>query len=194
MLSYLFVTQILVHLARALCTAEERLYWANQVPVAYSKNDGTTYDTFNAIPFGAPDHAGVCATLIYPNGGNGVPASVTGQGVVNFGTETRQLFSRVTGEYVDFPDNGTTVILTNVTLGVRSSEYSHEWTRSPERHADMLIVVPIPVTFFAHVYLDFNADCRIYGVRAFAQIPTNIAGQAVDIYQLLQIPKLPQIL
>jgi hypothetical protein len=40
---------------------------------------------------------------------------VTGNDVVNFGTETRQVFSSVTGEYVDFPDNGTTVIYTNVT-------------------------------------------------------------------------------
>lgn len=64
----------------------------------------------------------------YPNGGGPVLVGVTGQGVVNFGTETRQAFSSVTGRYVDFPHNGTTVIYTEVTLGVNS-------------------VVPIPTTF-----------------------------------------------
>lgn len=51
----------------------------------------------------------------FPNGGGPVPVGVTGNDVVNFGTESRQVFSSVTGEYVDFPDNGTTVIYTNVT-------------------------------------------------------------------------------
>lgn len=48
-------------------------------------------------------------------------------------------------------DNGTTVIYTNVTLGVQS-------------------LVPIPVTFSGQVYVDFNTDCRIYGVRAYAEM------------------------
>ena len=51
----------------------------------------------------------------FPNGGGPIPVGVTGNDVVNFGTATRQVFSSVTGEYVDFPDNGTTVIYTNVT-------------------------------------------------------------------------------
>ena len=51
----------------------------------------------------------------FPNGGGPIPVGVTGNDVVNFGTATRQVFSSVTGEYVDFPRNGTTVIYTNVT-------------------------------------------------------------------------------
>lgn len=42
-------------------------------------------------------------------------------------------------------------IYTNVTLGVSS-------------------IVPIPVTFSGQVYLDFNNDCRITAVRAYAEI------------------------
>jgi hypothetical protein len=108
----------------------------------------------------------------YPNGGGPVPVGVTGNGVVAFGTETRQVFSKVTGEYSDFGANGTALILTNVTLGVSS-------------------IVPVPVTFSGQVYLDFNANCRITAVRAFAQIPRYIAGVPVDIYKLLPIPKVP---
>ena len=43
-----------------------------------------------------------------------MPVSVTGAGVVQFGTETRMVFSHVTGAYTDFPQNLTTVINTNV--------------------------------------------------------------------------------
>ncbi|KAF2165799.1 hypothetical protein M409DRAFT_55666 [Zasmidium cellare ATCC 36951] len=122
------------------------------VPYAYSQPDPvSTYNAFNAIPFGVPDHNGSCGTVIYPNGGGPVPVAVTGSGVVNFGTETRQVFSKVTGQYVDFPDNGTTVIFTNVTLGVQS-------------------LVPIPVTFSGQVYIDFNTNCRISAVRAYAEM------------------------
>jgi hypothetical protein len=52
-------------------------------------------------------------------------------------------------------------------------------------------IVPVPVTFSGQVYLDFNANCRITAVRAFAQIPRYIAGKPVDIYKLLPIPKVP---
>lgn len=64
------------------------------------------------------------------------------------------------------------MIYTNVTLGVSS-------------------IVPIPVTFSGQVYLDFNNDCRITAVRAYAEIPTYINGQPTDIYKLLPIPKIP---
>lgn len=108
----------------------------------------------------------------YPNGGTGIPVAVTGNGVVTFGTTTRQVFSKVTGNYVDFPANGTTVIYTDVTLGVRSD-------------------LPIPVTFAGQVYLDFTADCRISAVRAYAEVPTEINGQPTDIYKLLGLPNIP---
>jgi hypothetical protein len=49
-------------------------------------------------------------------------------------------------------------------------------------------IVPIPVTFSGQVYLDFNTDCRITAVRAFAQVPTYINGQPTDIHDLLPIP------
>ena len=110
----------------------------------------------------------------YPNGGSGVVVGVTGQGVVNFGTETRQVFSSVTGVYQDFGQNGTTVIYTNVTLGVQSD-------------------VVIPVTFSAQVYLDFNVNCRIFAVRAYAEIPTYINGMPTMLYQYLGIPQTPLI-
>jgi hypothetical protein len=82
------------------------------------------------------------------------------------------VFSSVTGQYKDFGSNGTTVIYTNVTLGVSS-------------------IVPVPVTFSGQVYLDFNNNCRITAVRAYAEIPTYINGKPVTIYQLLPIPKIP---
>lgn len=37
-------------------------------------------------------------------------------------------------------------------------------------------MIPIPVTFSAHVYLDFDQECEIEKVRAFAQIPSEVAG------------------
>lgn len=103
-----------------------------------------------------------------------MPVGVTGNGVVDFGTETRQIFSKVTGEYKDFGANGTAVIYTNVTFGVSST-------------------IPVPVTFAGQVYLDFNANCRITAVRAWAEIPRYINGQPTDIYKLLPIPKIPLV-
>ncbi|SMQ46696.1 unnamed protein product [Zymoseptoria tritici ST99CH_1A5] len=158
------------------CTPERRIAIAKQIPYAYSQ-DGVVavYEAFHDIPFGVGNLDGPCVTEIYPNGGGPVLVGVTGQGVVNFGTETRQAFSSVTGRYVDFPHNGTTVIYTEVTLGVNS-------------------VVPIPTTFSGEVYLDYNSDCRITAVRAYAEVPTYILGQPTDIYKLLPIPKIPSII
>lgn len=36
--------------------------------------------------------------------------------------------------------------------------------------------IPIPVTFFANVYLDYNVNCEIKKVRAVATIPTEVLG------------------
>jgi hypothetical protein len=49
----------------------------------------------------------------YPNGGPGVPVAITGATSYAFAVASRQVFSKVTGEYTDF-GNGTTVIATNV--------------------------------------------------------------------------------
>ncbi|KAM3424402.1 hypothetical protein BST61_g6409 [Cercospora zeina] len=158
------------------CTAERRIAISGQVPFAYAQPGVIAVrEAFQDIPFGVPDLDGSCVTQIWPNGGGPITVGVTGNGVVNFGTTTRQVFSEVTGEYVDFAQNGTTVIYTNVTLGVNS-------------------VLPIPVTFSGQVYLDFNPDCRITAVRAFAQIPTFINGQPTDLHDLLPIPPTPPIL
>lgn len=43
-----------------------------------------------------------------------IPVSYSGSSSYAFGVETRQLFSSVTGEYTDFPANGTALINTNV--------------------------------------------------------------------------------
>lgn len=55
-------------------------------------------------------------------------------------------------------------------------------------------VVPIPVTFSGQVYLDFNPDCRITAVRAYAEVPTYIDGKPFDLYKFLPLPQLPEIL
>ncbi|PIA88707.1 hypothetical protein CB0940_06836 [Cercospora beticola] len=158
------------------CTAERRIAISGQVPFAYAQPGVTAVrEAFRDIPFGVPDLDGSCVTQIWPNGGGPITVGVTGNGVVNFGVATRQAFSSVTGQYVDFPQNGTTVIYTNVTLGVSS-------------------IVPAPVTFSGQVYLDFNTDCRITAVRAFAQVPTYIGGRPTDLWQLLPIPPTPGII
>ncbi|KAI5368181.1 hypothetical protein Slin15195_G033150 [Septoria linicola] len=175
--SILLATAALVGFSSAqACTAAERIRISGLVPFAYSQPDPiSTFDEFSKIPFGVPDLAGSCVTQIYPNGGGPITVGVTGKGVVNFGVASRQAFSSVTGQYVDFGANGTTVIDTNVTLGVASA-------------------VPVPVTFSGQVYLDCNNNCRITAVRAFAQVPTYILGQPTDIYKFLPVPKVPGIL
>lgn len=98
-----------------------------------------------------------------------IPVATTGAGTYEFAVETRQVFSHLTGEFIDFPDNGTTLINTNVTLGVRNN-------------------IPIPFTFLGHVYMDYNEDCRIYQARAFAQVPIEVLGLA---FSTAGIPPLP---
>lgn len=46
-------------------------------------------------------------------------------------------------------------------------------------------LIPIPVTFNADVYLDFNPDCRVYQVRAVAFVPSEILG---ILFQRLNLP------
>ena len=47
------------------------------------------------------------------NGLPGVPVGIGRDGTIAFADATRQLFSKVTGDYIDFK-NGTTDIITNV--------------------------------------------------------------------------------
>lgn len=135
------------------CTADQRLAGAEAIPYAYNLTPlGAAAAAFNQVPF-----ASDCTINIFPNGGPGVPTAVDGKTTVDFAIATRQLFSEVTGEYTDVPETFSTIIHTNVTLGVRN-------------------LVPIPVTFYADVYLDYNTDCKIKAVRADATIPTQILG------------------
>jgi hypothetical protein len=138
-----------------------------------------------------PRHGTDTSRDSFPNGGGPIPVGVTGNDVVTFGTSTRQVFSSVTGEYVDFPRNGTTVIYTNVTCMYCSSYELRSYVLTICAIVGVSSIVPIPVTFSGQVYLDFTADCRIEAVRAYAEIPTYIAGKPVTIYELLPIPTLP---
>ncbi|CZR61848.1 uncharacterized protein PAC_11745 [Phialocephala subalpina] len=144
-------------LVTSTCTTSQRLAIAAQIPAAYNLSPlGASYAAFEAIPF-----APLCQTSIAPNGLPPVPVAIDRSTTELFAQATRQLFSEVTGCYVDFPRNGTTDIQTNVTLGVRD-------------------IIPIPVTFSANVYLDFGVDlhgnCQINAVRAFATIPSQVLG------------------
>ncbi|KUJ07452.1 uncharacterized protein LY89DRAFT_789560 [Mollisia scopiformis] len=141
----------------AQCTSADRIGYASQVPYAYNLSPlGASAAAFEAIPFNAD-----CQTSIAANGAPAVPVAIDGNTTVVFAVATRQLFSTVTGNYIDFPANGTTDIQTNVTLGVRG-------------------IITIPVTFFANVYLDFDDDCTITAVRAFAEVPTVVLGLLLD--------------
>lgn len=44
------------------CSAENRLWAAKQIIVAYAANPDQTYAEFDKIPFGVPDKAGGCVT------------------------------------------------------------------------------------------------------------------------------------
>ncbi|TVY35628.1 hypothetical protein LOCC1_G007127 [Lachnellula occidentalis] len=147
----------------AACTTAERLTDLSSVIFAYNQDAaGATAEAFKKVPFGAPDINGVGLITIFANGAPvGVPAALTGNGGYAFGVASRQLFSSVTGMgFVDFPANGTSALQTNVTLGVRSE-------------------VPVPVTFFATVYLDHAANCRLPSIRAIATIPTEVVGLVI---------------
>lgn len=41
--------------------------------------------------------------------------------------------------------------------------------------------IPVPVTFRGYVFLDFTADCRISAVRAYAKVPTEVLGKAINL-------------
>ncbi|KAB8338716.1 hypothetical protein FH972_021661 [Carpinus fangiana] len=103
-------------------------------------------------------------TRVYsnPNGLGAITVAVDGSTTYDFALATRQAFTRVTGEYVDFGDqNRTTVIKTEVTLGLLHS-------------------IMLPVTFSANVYFYFDASCMIYQITAYATIPSVILGYPVS--------------
>lgn len=62
--------------------------------------------------------------LSWPNGGPGVETAVDGTTTVDFAIATRQIFTKVTGEYTDFA-NGTTIIHTDVVRFTRGVTIFH---------------------------------------------------------------------
>lgn len=92
------------------CTADKRIAAAQQIPDAYNnKALGGSAAGFAAVPF-----ASDCTVQIYANGLPGVLVAVDDTTTRAVALSTRQAFSEVTGEYIDFPNNGTTDIMTNV--------------------------------------------------------------------------------
>jgi hypothetical protein len=78
----------------------------------------------------------VCQALTIssnPNGGPAIPVAVDETTTKDFAIAARQVLSQVTGQFTDLPNNDTTIIHTNVTLGALHS-------------------VALPVTFYADVY------------------------------------------
>jgi hypothetical protein len=122
-----------------------------------------------------------------------VPFSDSGSSSEAFGIETRQLFSSVTGEYTDFPNNGTALITTNVvrpstSLPLLSSSsplplLTHKLSLTKQT-LGVRSAIPVPVTFFAYVYLDYDDNCEIQTIRAIASIPTEVLGAFVDFPDL----------
>ncbi|KAH6716542.1 hypothetical protein DL95DRAFT_459602 [Leptodontidium sp. 2 PMI_412] len=155
----------------AVCTPAIRLAGAQQVVTAYNTQGiGGSATAFASVPWGDE-----CIITIAANGLPPIPVSYSGSSSYAFGVETRQLFSSVTGEYTDFPANGTALINTNVTLGARSA-------------------IPIPVVFFAHVYLDYDDDCKIKTIRAVApSVPSQVLGVFVN-FPSLGLPGLTALL
>ncbi|CZS96912.1 uncharacterized protein RCO7_02662 [Rhynchosporium graminicola] len=144
-----------------VCTPERRIAGGKGVISAYAQTlPGATYAAFSNLPLGIGGLGGKCITTILADGLPGAPVGFTGRDVVNFGTATRQVFSKVTGFLTDFPQNNSMVINNaNITLGLRS-------------------IVKLPVTFNADVYLDYSPapDCRIQAVRAYARLPSEVLG------------------
>lgn len=54
------------------------------------------------------------------NGAPPIPVAIDRTTTLAFADSTRQVFSEVTGQYKDFPANGTTDIITNVVWTDRS--------------------------------------------------------------------------
>ncbi|KAG4420444.1 hypothetical protein IFR04_006460 [Cadophora malorum] len=167
----IFLLAVYTTCVTAVCTPATRLAGAQQVVTAYNlQGIGESATAFSAVPWGDQ-----CVITIAANGLPPVPFSYSGSSSYAFGVETRQLFSSVTGEYKDFPDNGTALIKTNVTLGIRSA-------------------IPLPVTFFARVYLDYDADCKIQTIRAIApSVPSEVLGAIVN-FPSLGLPGLTALL
>ncbi|KAE8445868.1 hypothetical protein EG329_012791 [Mollisiaceae sp. DMI_Dod_QoI] len=159
----LALLSILNAFAAATCTAAQRLASSEQAVYDYNLSPAASDVAFTQLPF-----AENCQISIAADGLPAVPVAVDRTTAVAFTIYSRDLFSSVTGEYLDFPANGTTVITTNVTLGV-------------------LGIITVPVTYSAHVYLDYNTDCEIVNVRAFAQIPSQVLGLLINPPSLLGI-------
>ncbi|CZT25460.1 uncharacterized protein RCC_11192 [Ramularia collo-cygni] len=139
------------------CTPEYRLAGAQQIIFAYNRvQPGESAAAFQRLPLRDD-----CKVTILANGLPGVPVAIDRTTTVDFATASREAFSRVTGIYKDFPENGTTVINTNVTLGV-------------------LHAVALPVTFNADVYLDYDvSQCLMTAIRAYARVPTQVGGVVI---------------
>ncbi|CZT23302.1 uncharacterized protein RCC_09013 [Ramularia collo-cygni] len=156
--SFFTVAAAAVSLASAeTCTTQKRIEGSRQVAVAYNAVGlGASAEEFQLVPWGSPDSAGSCLVTIIPNGlGCGIPVATTGAGTTQFAIETRQVFNKLEiTEIIPF-SNGTVLLSVDIRLGLRE-------------------ILPLPATFHAWVYMDFNVDCRIYSARAYADVPTSI--------------------
>lgn len=75
----------------------------------------------------------------------------------------------------DFSQPQLTILPSPQTLGIRSA-------------------IPLPVTFFARVYLDYDADCKIQTIRAIApSVPSEVLGAFVN-FPSLGLPGLTALL
>ncbi|KAH7346852.1 hypothetical protein BKA65DRAFT_595287 [Rhexocercosporidium sp. MPI-PUGE-AT-0058] len=108
--SLLFFLAVYTACIDAVCTPAVRLAGVHQVVTAYNTQGiGGSATAFASVPWGDE-----CIITISANGLPPIPFSYSGSSSYAFGVETRQLFSSVTGEYTDFPGNGTALINTNV--------------------------------------------------------------------------------
>lgn len=99
----------------AVCEPSTRLAAARQVIYAYNLDDpGASATAFKDVPWGAPNAGGACLTTIIPDGSCPIPVALTGAGTYDFAISSRQVFSNLTGEFIDFPANGTVLINTEV--------------------------------------------------------------------------------
>lgn len=140
------------------CTQDFRRRGAEQIVFAYNLiQPGESAEAFQRLPLRDD-----CNTFINPNGGPAVPVAIDRTTTYDFALATRQVFSRVTGQYTSLYNgtadtSGTEIIHTNVTLGA-------------------LHAVALPVTFYADVFLSYDDSCLIYKIQAFATIPTQVVS------------------
>lgn len=108
----------------------------------------------------------------------------------------------MTGRYIDFAENATTVINTNVTLGVLHAVgevFFFPIMSGRSLATDDTIsfsFTAIPVTFNADVFLDYDeSQCLITEIRAIARIPTQVGGVPIQppiLDTLLSFSSLPK--